>query len=79
MTDTTDHRHWQRINELLEVALGLPREDRDGWLKSLPAEDAALGPKLREMLARSGIEVLFSPEAGRRFVDPDVSPIPEHR
>jgi serine/threonine-protein kinase len=56
MTDTTDHRHWQRVNALLEVALNLPREERDGWLKALPPEDAGLGPKLREMLARSGIE-----------------------
>ncbi|HEX5128554.1 MAG TPA: serine/threonine-protein kinase, partial [Usitatibacter sp.] len=56
MTDTTDHRHWQRINELLGIALDLPREDRDAWLQALPPEDAALGPKLREMLARSGMQ-----------------------
>jgi len=43
MTDTTDHRHWQRVNALLEVALNLPREERDGWLKALPPEDAGLG------------------------------------
>lgn len=56
MTDTTDHRHWQRINALLEIALNLPREERDGWLKALPPDDAPLAPKLREMLAKSGIQ-----------------------
>jgi serine/threonine-protein kinase len=56
MKDTTDHRHWQRINELLGIALDLPREDRDAWLQALPPEDAALGPQLREMLARSGMQ-----------------------
>jgi hypothetical protein len=56
MTDTTDHRHLQRINALLEVALNLPREERETWLKALPPEDAALAPKLRQMLAKSGNE-----------------------
>src|SRR5690348_188733 len=56
MSDTTDHRHLQRINALLEIALELPREERDGWLNALPADDAALAPKLREMLAKSSAQ-----------------------
>ena len=56
MSDTFDTRHWKRLDALLEIALSLPPEERDRWVETLPAEDAPLGPTLRQMLSRAGIE-----------------------
>ena len=48
---------WPRLNELLDEALSLPPLDREGWLRSLPAEHGALKDTLARLLeVRSGIE-----------------------
>ena len=42
----------RRLSVLLDTALELPVSDRDSWLGQLAGDDAALGPTLRELLAR---------------------------
>src|SRR5205085_6687637 len=46
--------YWKRLDALLAEALALSPEERAAWLDRLAAEDAALRPKITEMLARSG-------------------------
>ena len=44
---------WAELNRLLDAVLSLPPEQRSAWLDTLPPEHAALGPRLRSLLARS--------------------------
>ena len=52
-----DPLQWPRLNELLDEALSLPPPQREGWLRSLPAEHAPLKETLAKLLeVRAGIE-----------------------
>jgi serine/threonine-protein kinase len=51
-----DPEHLKRINALLEVALALPREQRDPWLRTLPPEQQDVVPQLRDLLERAAVE-----------------------
>ena len=51
-----DPEHLKRINALLEVALALPLEQRDPWLRTLPPEQQDVVPALRELLSRAAGE-----------------------
>ena len=42
---------WAALNRLLDEALDLPAAERERWLEALPAEHAALKPRLRALLA----------------------------
>src|SRR6185503_11756686 len=44
---------WAQLNRMLDAVLSLPPEQRSAWLDTLPPEHAALGPRLRSLLARS--------------------------
>jgi len=44
--------YWKRLDALLAEALALAPEERAAWLDRLAPGDAALRPKLLEMLAR---------------------------
>jgi eukaryotic-like serine/threonine-protein kinase len=46
----------RRINALLDTALALPADMRQAWLDGLSAEDQALRPTLRALLARADVE-----------------------
>jgi len=52
----TDPAHLKRINALLEVALALPFEQRDSWLRTLPPEQQDVVPELRDLLERAAVE-----------------------
>ena len=52
----TDPAHLKRINALLEVALALPFEQRDPWLRTLPPEQQDVVPELRDLLERAAVE-----------------------
>src|SRR5262245_47378085 len=43
---------WKRVLELLDAALDLPVGERDTWIEAVGAENSALKPALRELLAR---------------------------
>jgi eukaryotic-like serine/threonine-protein kinase len=43
----------RQLNELLDAALDLPREQREGWLESLSADCEPLKPRLRALLAHA--------------------------
>ena len=42
-----------KLNELLDTALELPADQREGWLEALPDEHSSLKPRLRALLARA--------------------------
>jgi eukaryotic-like serine/threonine-protein kinase len=46
----------RRINALLGAALALPADMRQAWLDGLEAEDRALRPTLKSLLARADVE-----------------------
>ncbi|WP_341889066.1 serine/threonine-protein kinase [Variovorax sp. YR752] len=48
-----DPEQLRRVNVLLEAALELPAEQRDGWLRALPPRDRDLEPLLRRLLDRA--------------------------
>lgn len=48
-----DPEQLRRVNALLEAALALPAERRDGWLRALPPQDQDLEPLLRRLLERA--------------------------
>jgi len=50
MCDTMQLRH---MNVLLEVALALPEDSREEWLRTLPPQHRALTPSLRVLLQRA--------------------------
>ena len=43
----------RRVNALLEAALALSADQRDGWLRALPPQDQDLEPLLRRLLERA--------------------------
>ena len=45
-----------RLNALLAVALDLPADERDGWLRTLPPEQQSFVPMLSTLLARASVE-----------------------
>ncbi|MFT3953730.1 MAG: protein kinase [Piscinibacter sp.] len=49
-----DPEQLRRVNALLEAALELPAERREGWLRALQASDLDLQPLLRRLLERAG-------------------------
>jgi tetratricopeptide (TPR) repeat protein len=53
---TPDAERLRRVNALLEVALALPDDERDSWLRTLPPHQQPLVPLLVAMLARAAVE-----------------------
>jgi serine/threonine-protein kinase len=58
MTDrsATDPERLRRLYALIDHALDVPEAERDAWLESLDESARPLVPRLRELLARSGVE-----------------------
>ena len=54
-------QQWAQLRRLLDEALDLPSTDRDAWLATLPAEHAALTPRLRALLAHADGESAHGP------------------
>jgi eukaryotic-like serine/threonine-protein kinase len=48
-----DPRRWAELNSLLDTALDLPPERRDGWLAALDSRYEGLKPQLVELLQRA--------------------------
>ena len=44
---------WARLRRLLDQALQQPQDQRHTWMTKLPAEDAALVPRLSTLLAHA--------------------------
>ncbi len=51
-----DTTHLRSMNQLLEMALALPEQEREQWLQTLPPDKLAFAPLLRALLARASIE-----------------------
>ncbi|HSW27593.1 MAG TPA: protein kinase [Burkholderiaceae bacterium] len=51
-----DPEHLKRISALLDVALALPLEQREPWLRTLPPGQQDLVPRLRDLLERAAVE-----------------------
>jgi hypothetical protein len=63
---------WRRLNQLLDEALDLPRDERTDWLASVPPEAEPLKPRLSALLAAEDVTVL---QTLPKFGD-DVSGLP---
>ncbi len=53
---TPDPERLRGLNRLLEVALALPQDARDNWLRALPSEHQSFVPLVQGLLARAAVE-----------------------
>jgi eukaryotic-like serine/threonine-protein kinase len=49
-----DPSTWKELNRLLDEALDLALDERDGWIEHLPPAYESLKPRLRALLSRAG-------------------------
>ncbi len=72
----TDPERLRRLDALIDRALDIPARDRDAWMASLDDAQRALVPRLRELLARSGVETdafMLRPAARRLHPDAGIA------